>query len=328
MTHSMLNKMGRMGGSVVILLVALLLSQAAYALDCVEKGTGAVIKPAIPIGQLAIPSNVAAGTKVWESNDITVTAYCDNVLGSTVDQVWFYFNPLHQSLGQGLQLGVSYNGQELETNAARLNTNSPAIVRGQNVTVTVTFRLYIKVTGNPPSSGYYVGADNFTVFQLDGSTGLNLTAGAKNLRYALSGLTGVRFIACGADLVVYPESQIVNFGVFNKALLQNSGNNISQPFSITAVKQGCLSNFSIQAQFSTTNPLVGDNAIDMQNGTKLTIYNDASQAVVYNRYIEFAQLNNVTQVTKNYTASLNAIAGQSIRLGQFDATAIVKINYY
>lgn len=53
-----------------------------------------------------------------------------------------------------------------------------------------------------------------------------------------------------------------------------------------------------------------------------------ARLIVYNRYIEFAQLNNVTQVTKNYTASLNAIAGQSIRLGQFDATAIVKINYY
>ncbi|MCB5309174.1 fimbrial protein [Yersinia massiliensis] len=328
MTHVILNKMGQLGGLFVTLFAALLFSQAVYALDCVEKGTGTVIKPAIPIGQLAIPSNVPAGTKVWQSNDITVTAYCDNVLGSVTDQVWFYFNPLHQSLGQGLQLGVSYNGQDLETNSARLNTNTTPIRTGQNVTVTVTFRLYIKVTGNPPSSGYYVGADNFTVFQLDGSGGLNLWPGAKNLRYALSGLTGARFIACGADLVVSPASQIVNFGVFNRTLLQNTGNNISQPFSITAVKQGCLSNFSIQAEFTTTNPLIGNNAVDMRNGTKLTIYNDANQAIVYNQYANFAELNNVTQVTKGYTASLNSIAGQTVQLGQFDATAIVKINYY
>ncbi len=35
-----------------------------------------------------------------------------------------------------------------------------------------------------------------------------------------------------------------------------------------------------------------------------------------------------TETVKTYTASLNAIAGQSIQLGQFDATAIVKINDY
>lgn len=107
-------------------------------------------KPGIPIGQLAIPSNIAPGTKIWESRDITVTAYCDNVLGSVYDQVWFYFNPLGQSLGPGLQLGVNYLGQDLQANAARLNTNTSPITSGQNVTVTVTFRLYIKVTNDLP----------------------------------------------------------------------------------------------------------------------------------------------------------------------------------
>ncbi|CNE74304.1 fimbrial protein [Yersinia nurmii] len=323
-----LAKLRRFYGSLVLLSATLLLAPTAYALDCVEAGTGVVIKPAIPIGALAIPSNVAAGTKVWESNDITVTAYCDNVLGSLRDQVWFYFNPLNHTLGQGLQLGVSYLGQELETNGKGINTNTAPIVKGQNVTVTVTFRLYIKVTGNPPSSGTYPGANTFTVFQLDGSNGLNLTPRAKNLRYSLSGLSSTRFIACGADLVVYPESQVVSFGSFNKSLLSTTGNGISAPFAITSVKQGCLSNFSIQAQFSTTNPLIGDNAIDLQNGSKLTIYDDADQAVVFNRYADFAVMNDVNQVTKNYTASLNAIPGQAIKLGQFDATAIIKINYY
>lgn len=328
MMQTILNKIGRIGGCIALLFVAMLLSQAAYALDCVEKGTNVVNKPGIPIGQLAIPSNIAPGTKIWESRDITVTAYCDNVLGSVYDQVWFYFNPLGQSLGPGLQLGVNYLGQDLQANAARLNTNTSPITSGQNVTVTVTFRLYIKVTNDLPSSGNYIGTDSFTVFQLDGSGGINVTVGAKNLKYTLSGLGIVRFIPCGADLVISPASQVVNFGSFNQARLLSSNNNLSQPFSITAIKQGCLANFSIQAQFLTANPLVGDNAIDLQNGIKLTIYDDKNQAIVYNRYADFAQLNNITQVTRNYTARLNAIEGQPIKLGQFDATAIIKINYY
>ncbi|CNH78308.1 fimbrial protein [Yersinia massiliensis] len=328
MTHMILNKMGQLGGLFVTLFAALLFSPAVYALDCVEKGTGMVDKPAIPIGPLAIPSNVPAGTKIWESNDITVTAYCDNVEGSIRDIVYFYFNPLSQSLGQGLQLGVSYNGQDLETNRQKLSTNTVPISYGQDVTVTVTFRLYIKVTDNPPSSGYYSGTDNFTVFQLDGSRDINQSTGAKNLKYSLSGLTGARFVACGADLVVSPASQIVNFPAFNKTMLQHSGDNISRPFSITAVKQGCLSDFSIQAEFSTTNPLIGNNAIDMQNGIKLTIYNDANQAIVYNKYEDFVELNNVSQVTKTYNARLNSIAGETVQLGPFEAVTIVKINYY
>lgn len=325
--QTMLNKMSRIMVYGVFLLVALLLPPFAYALECVEKGTGIEIKPAIPIGQLTIPSNIAAGTKIWESEDITVTAYCYNVLGKIVDQVWFYFNPLNQSLGQGLLLGVNYNGQDLERNTARLNTHSRAIRKGENVTVTVTFRLYIKVANTHPLSGYYNGSDNFTVFQLDGSRGINKNRGAKNLRYALSGLRRVLFITCSAKLSVYPESQIVSFGSFNQTQLLTNGNNISLPFSIMAVKQGCLSNFSIQVQFFTTHPLVGNNAIDLQNGAKMTIYDDNNQAIVYNRYMYFAQLKDVIQVKKNYTARLNAIAGQPIKLGQFDVTTIIKINY-
>lgn len=108
-----------------VIAALLLFSRHVYALDCVEKGTGLVNMPPIAIGQLAIPSNVAAGTKVWESNEINMTAYCDNVLGSIIDVVHFYFNPKSQSLGQGLLLGVSYNGQDLEQNEQRLSTNSP-----------------------------------------------------------------------------------------------------------------------------------------------------------------------------------------------------------
>ena len=61
-------------GRILLILLLLLFTRSALALDCVEKGTGIVDKPAIPVGQLAIPANVPKGTKVWESNDINVAA--------------------------------------------------------------------------------------------------------------------------------------------------------------------------------------------------------------------------------------------------------------
>lgn len=304
-----------------------LFAHTAQALDCVEASTGLVDMPAIPIGPLAIPSNTPPGTKVWESNDISMTAYCDNVLGAIIDVVHFYFNPKSQGIGEGLLLGVTYNGQDLELNEQKISTNSTPISRGQSVTIPITFRLYIKLTGDAPSSGNYKGADNFVIFQLDGSSGLNKTPGAKNVKYSLSGLQGIRFLACGSDITVYPESQIVNFTNIQKKTLVE-GTAVSLPFSIKATKQGCLDNFSLQAEFSTASPLIGDSAIDLQNGAKLTLYNDSQQAIRFNYYDDFAELNNTNEVKKDFMATVSAIPGREILLGQFDADVIVKVNYY
>lgn len=304
-----------------------LITHAAQALDCVEQGSNLVDMPAISIGQLAIPSNVAVGTKIWESNDISVIAYCDHVLGSTVDVVHFYFNPKSDSLGEGLKLGVTYNGQDLEQNEQRISTNSTPIAQGHDVIIPITFRLYIKLDGNAPSNGYYSGSNEFVVFQLDGSRGINHTPTARNLKYSLSGLQGIRFLACGSDIQVYPESQIVNFAnIQQKKLLQ--GESVNLPFAIKATKQGCVDNFSLQAEFSTSSPLIGDNAIDLQNGAKLMLYNDLQQAIKFNYYDNFAELNNINEVKKDFTATVSAIPGRDILLGQFDASVIVKVNYY
>ncbi|MGO1238403.1 MAG: hypothetical protein ACTMHW_08555 [Hafnia alvei] len=147
----------------------------ASAFDCVENGTGVVDKPAIDIGELAIPANVPDKTKVWESNPITVTAYCDNNTKSNFqDFVTFYFNPKSKSLGQGLKLGVTYEGKDLEQNGQGLQVpgGGPVYKKGSGTptfkVVTVTFRLYISVDGKPPASGHDQGADEFVVFLLDG----------------------------------------------------------------------------------------------------------------------------------------------------------------
>ena len=299
---------------------------SSYALDCVEKSSGQADPPAIPVDSLAIPSNVPKGTKVWESNPIHVTAYCDNVLFGR-DVVHFYFNPKNASLGDGLKMGVSYNGQDLEQNSQRLSTGSAPISKGQNVTVNVDFRLYIKVTGNPPSSGYYNGNDRFTVFQLDGSGGINYTPGAKNLKYTLANLRSVRFIACGADLSVDPSDQQIDFGTLMLKDLMN-GRKYQRPFSITAKKQGCSDMFSLKAEFLTTNSLVDDNNINLGNGTQLKLLDENQKPVTYNKYEPFATLNNVSQVTRNFVAEVSPISGSKISLGQFNATAVIKITYY
>lgn len=302
------------------------ISPKTFALDCVEKGTGAVEKPAVPVGQLAIPSDTTGGAIIWQSNPMTVTVYCDNVLGDAVDVVHMYFNPKSQKLGTGLLLGANYQGQQLEQNEQRVNLGTNPIRKGQSVTVTVTFTLYIKVTGIVPPSGNYTGDNQFTVFQFDGSGGINHTAGAKNLKYSITGLRGIRFLKCGADIKVYPESQQIDFGQLMITDL-NQGKEFKRDFQIQAVKRGCLDNFSMNINFETTDPLNGEYAIDLKNGMNLTIADDKANRIKYNYFQFFGTLPlGLTSVTRDYSATVKKVS--TVKTGQFKASTIVRINYY
>lgn len=307
----------------------------ASAFDCVENGTGVVDKPAIDIGELAIPANVPDKTKVWESNPITVTAYCDNNTKSNFqDFVTFYFNPKSKSLGQGLKLGVTYEGKDLEQNGQGLQVpgGGPVYKKGSGTptfkVVTVTFRLYIRVDGKPPASGHYQGADEFVVFQLDGSSGINFRPDAKNLKYSLSGLTGTRFLSCGAQIKLYPENQNLDFGDIDRTTL-SSGGILSKEFSVKAVKEGgCLEDFSLTSEFSTTETLLDSTHINLNNGVKLSFTDQDNKAVEFNKYTNFGSMKGITELSKNYKASISVIPGQTIKAGPFVATTIVKVNYY
>ncbi|WP_369308800.1 fimbrial protein [Providencia rettgeri] len=311
---------------VYFLFLFVFMSPKVFALDCVEKGSGVVIKPPVPVGQLAIPADIPPGTVIWQSDPMTVTVFCDNVLGNKIDVVHMYFNPTSQKLGTGLLLGANYQGEQLENNKQRVSLGTPPISGKQNVTVTVTFTLYIKVTGNVPPSGHYMGDDQFTVFQFDGSGGLNITPGAKNLRYSISGLQGIRFLKCGADIKVFPESQQIDFGQLMVTEL-NQGKEFKKDFQVQAVKRGCLDNFSMNVNFETTDSLNGEYAIDLKNGTNLTIQDDKNNNVRFNYFQFFGNLpQGSTSVTRDYSATVKKTG--TVKTGGFKASTIVRINYY
>lgn len=321
----MIHRLIKHSGFCLLLLLAFV-STKSFALDCVEAGTGVVIKPPVPVGQLAIPSDLPAGTVVWQSDPLTVTVYCDNVLGNIVDVVHMYFNPTSQKLGEGLLLGANYQGQQLEQNKQSVSLGTNPIRKGQNVTVTVTFTLYVKVTGNVPQSGNYLGDNEFTVFQFDGSRGINSSTGAKNLRYSISGLRGIRFLKCGADIKVYPETQQIDFGQLMITEL-NQGKEFKKEFQVQAVKRGCLDNFSMNINFETTDTLNGEYAIDLKNGTNLTILDSKSDPIKFNYFQFFGNLpTGSTSVTRHYQASIKKTS--TVSTGLFSASTIVRINYY
>nr|WP_274921662.1 hypothetical protein [Providencia sp. G1(2023)] len=79
--------------------------------------------------------------------------------------------------------------------------------------------------------------------------------------------------------------------------------------------------------FETTDPLNGEYAIDLKNGTNLTIMDDKSNRIKFNYFQFFGSLpQGSTSVTRDYSASIKKVG--SVKTGAFNASTIVRINYY
>lgn len=96
-----------------------------------------------------------------------------------------------------------------------------------------------------------------------------------------------------------------------------------------AVKEGgCLEDFSLTSQFATTETLLDSTNINLNNGVKLGFLDQDNKAVEFNKYTNFGSMKGITEISKNYTANISMIPGQTIKAGPFVATTIVKVNYY
>lgn len=132
---------------------------------------------------------------------------------------------------------------------------------------------------------------------------------------------------CGADIKVFPESQQIDFGQLMVTDL-NQGKEFKKQFQVQAVKRGCLDNFSMNINFETTEQLNGEYAIDLKNGTNLTLFDDKNNRMKFNYFQFFGTLaTGSTSVTRNYTASIKKVA-PTVNTGKFNASTVVRINYY
>ncbi|HGM9953361.1 TPA: fimbrial protein, partial [Providencia stuartii] len=69
-------------------------------------------------------------------------------------------------------------------------------------------------------------------------------------------------------------------------------------------------------------------AIDLKNGTNLTLFDDKNNRMKFNYFQFFGTLaTGSTSVTRNYTASIKKVA-PTVNTGKFNASTVVRINYY
>ncbi|MBP6117447.1 MAG: hypothetical protein KA498_12530 [Neisseriaceae bacterium] len=315
---------------------------SAWALDCYKNGATSGAQNAleqIMISPLGIPADTPVGTKIWESEIINVTAHCGRVQKNVVyENVYFYFNPRGPNLdsASGLAFGlevISPVQQDLDNPSARFDTGRTVYrIASQGPTwidVPVSFRLYLKTTRLPnnaerPITGNYAGPNVFQAFQFDGVKGVNIVQGT-NLRYDLTNLRNIKFLACGADVSVLPENQDVDFGSQHLANFSSQGE-LTRNFTLRAVRRGCADTFSIDLRLDPKMATVNNQFLDLNNGLQIGIY-DQGKRVDFGKYYPFVSFSGNNFADKTFEAKLTKIPGREVKVGPFNASLIYRINY-
>ncbi|UGD64099.1 fimbrial protein [Escherichia coli] len=342
----------------LLAILCLFYNVSVYAVNCYQdqRGGNTQIRGTLP--SFRIPENAQPGQKIWESDDVNVTVYCDNATGWRADDpaeniyAWIKMPAINSAdilNNPYLTFGVTYNGVDYEDSDVGIDTFAcldkyeqyyggiyhDPVCNGstlqKNVTFNARFRAYVKFKARPAvDQTWDFGVVN--VLQFDGEGGANLAADNKNLRYIIDGLNNILFLDCSVDVRIFPESQIVNFG-------QISANSIATyrpkaAFSVSTIKDvaaDCTEQFDVVTSFYTTDTLHDDTHLEMGNGLLMRITDQKTQEDIkfnkYKRFTTYIPGQTGVMVTRDYQAELSQKPGETLVYGPFKKDLIVKINY-
>lgn len=327
----------------------LLLSTFSFQANALECRLGTItgqVNDYENVGTLKIPATLPIGSRLWTSQSYTRNLACwaYQSVKPQGEMSYFYPNPDGKVIGEGIGIGIIYNGQDLGiitnggTSASRVSTGS-WINPGPNGTnaptnptmLNVTVQLYLEKTGNITNST--AGVDELKVFQIDGEGGINNKPDS-NYGLTLSGLHGIEVMQCSANITVSPDSY-VDFGTVRSWNDANAGVVAQSVFRINASTDGgedCGKGFNLNVNFDAAaqgNTLVSIDGMDMGNGSTLKIEDQLTASnVTFNQFIPFiSQLTAANGVVERaYTARLYA-SGPAV-IGDTEKNIILRFNYY
>lgn len=242
-----------------VLLLALLSPASCFALVCSVQGSGAPVLRGDLGSSVAIPETLPHGEVVWRSERQSVLVECAREGQQAVAQeVFVHLNPDNLNVGQGIRVGLSVGG--VDHFAGRIATGQvlPVCHEGDSnieacprVRFNLGFSVFVQKFGATPVSGVPADIPDYRVFELGGQS-----VSGTSLSYVLNNLTGLRFIACDAQLQVYPAS--LEFGQMPIRQVTVGKVFDQRPFSLTT-NRSCDSPFSLDARFRpVTGSLVQD----------------------------------------------------------------------
>lgn len=315
-----------------IVLMTALLPVSAAAMTCATQGAGEFILRADLSSTVAIPATLPDGTAVWRSERLSVAVECAREEVGGPEDVFLYLNPENIQIGQGIRAGLTVGGVDFLQTSGRIPTHQTApackdaSTRCPAVSFNLPFTVFIEKYGPTPPSGIASDVRDFRMFQVDGTTGPNPVPD-RNLNYLINNLSGLRFVACDAELRVMPET--IDFGDVAIANVRMGEVATFQRFAL-ATSRVCDSPFSLNARLTpVSGVLLGDVLVPVNNdsvGIRITNAYDNMPV----RYNEPFHLNDLLDGNYSATADFKAELiwqTQTPQPGPFSAEVMVDLFY-
>ncbi|MCD5993928.1 fimbrial protein [Pseudomonas sp. CDFA 602] len=316
-------------------LLTMLAPSSAFALVCTPYDSGETAIHGDLGSTVAIPVSLPNGDIVWRSEPLSIEVECArDDQPSAQEEVFIHLNPDDLVIGQGIRAGLTLNGIDYLQDSGRISTgalltpcleNDATVERCPTTRFSLAFSVFIQKFGATPPSGVASHLLDYRFFELGGA-GLDRKPG-RNLSYVINNLTGLRFVACDAELQVLPET--VEFG--DQAIQQAAVGKVfaARPFSLLT-SRSCDSPFSINARFRpVTGSVSGDLLIPANNdslGIRIVSMVNG-KTLRYNEPFHLADLLGATHTARaDFNAELLWNSSRP-RTGPFNAEVMVDLFY-
>ncbi len=332
----------------LLLMLSMGYSIKSFALAC--RGESGSVRQVIILDKPINVStaNKAAGTLLWRSPSYTSEFTCqDDRRHPEGENAYLYWDPANAMgrIHNSIEVGVTYQSIDIKPVKGARSDVGPATrcVRSyygcrtpaEPLTVTVTYSVYIKATGNPPPAGGKINDNGtYSLFQVDGVLGLNSIRDS-NFNAYITGLGNIRFISCNPKITIAGNNgSTVEFGHISRLNAVAGKIEKQVPFSILTSLvdkdsgQDCQGE-TLEASFSTTYP-VRDRSVILPTdksgfGIVLSQAETPGKAIQMNTPVPLGVINGDV-VQRDFFASLKWL-NTSPQIGPFSASANVDVTF-
>ncbi|AOJ66313.1 fimbrial protein [Burkholderia ubonensis] len=324
---------------ILLLAAALMLwMPKSYALICTLANSSTVSVTTTVDTTIAVPNTQPKGKVLWRQPTQTTSMDCwvDSV--NPGENVYLYVNPKGISLGDDLEIGVTYEGKDyLYSSLPGGKLKTDVWVDGcsgncgwQKVRKTFTYSIFLvkKSPAGTAKEGPMTSITDYMALQFDGVGGVRP---GKSYNITVNGLNKLRYIPCESRITISPST--IKFGGISSANPKPEQVIVRVPFTIAEVRT-CASGSAVYGVNAILTPV---NATLADRNTTLVPLDNPSVGINLLRGddpapLTFGQELMLTPPTSQQSNLQRFMASLKWRtstpkLGKFNAGAAVEIYY-
>ncbi|WP_175925630.1 fimbrial protein [Burkholderia cepacia] len=253
----------------LLLVTALMLwMPKSYALICSLENSSATNATTTIETTIAVPNTLPKGKVLWRQPTQTTTMDCwVDILGFTGEYVYLYINPKDVSLGDDVEVGVTYGGKDyLYSNLPGGKVKTDIWINGctrdcgwEKAKNTFTYSIFLvkKSPAGTAKEGTITAITDYMALQFDGQGGARA---GKSYNVTVKGLNKLRYVPCESRINISPST--IRFNGISTANPPPKPEQVivQQPFTIAEVRS-CASGsavYGVNAYLTPVNATLAD----------------------------------------------------------------------